>query len=549
MPNGSILVDFPLLAQGGRHYSRVVFFHFDPANQAEDVAVLELQTKPKGCTPATFCSDVDLYGFKFEAYGYADGYETGAWSEGKLGRIDALGLLQLTNTEITGYAVEPGFSGTPVWVGQLSAVAGIVVSSDKDPNTRVSFLIPTAKLASRYPDLSGLVRSKSHSRLIEEELASVAGVGKHQIRISEAAHGKFRWRGGIAPVQFGLLWKGRTDFLIAYEPAQTRCRDVSDALLRAAIHGSGGTLFVAEPDRWKERSTEIVNKCLGTNWDRSSPSLAAATARTWGLQPLTEYEDAEYLVEKEYSPTELSSILNTVMDLVLLERLSEFASEMLVDGKSGELAMTIESELATEMWVVWQEWEATLRDQPELLSHFFRVMMSKADVKQLQFAQARVGLHTLVPCLLRSVIFALAIRVCLPWDFRPVMDERHANIVARHGYAHLCGLQLIEAVMIVQKVQSLMWETDYVILPHFTDPGEDIPSLSKSFMNGESKFSRLDKPTAGSPLFLTGDGAFLRAILAGKHDLQAHLQGVVAKWITRQEKEIDQAVEGAAHAS
>jgi hypothetical protein len=311
--------------------------------------------------------------------------------------------------------------------------------------------------------------------------------------------------GGITPKQFGTLWNGQTDFEIAYDPSPGGFREVSDALLRAAIHGTGGKLYVADPTKWKDRSDEVVNRCLGANWDRSSPSLEAAPGHGWKLKPLTEYRDQEYAVSREYSAADLGIILHAMMDKMLLKKLTDAAREILVDKKPGELALEIESSLSDEMWSIWQEWGAVLHQQPETLSHFFRILMSKADSRQRHFAQARVGPHTFTQCLLRSVVFALAIRVCLPWDFRPVMDARHANIKAKHGLAHLCGLQLIETVTIVQRVGSLVWDSEYVILPHFTDPGEDIPALSKSFVTGESRQSRLDKQATGTSLFLTGE--------------------------------------------
>lgn len=196
-PTDEILIDFPFVPQAGRLVATVLHFHFDPTRQAEDIAVLQLKAKPDGCAEAVFCTEPDLSGYDFHAYGYPNKYDGGVWSEGKLGQVDAAGLLQLTNESPSGYKVAPGFSGGPVWVSELNAVIGIVVSSDLNQQTRVSFVIPTEKLVTVYADLSGSVQSRRYSHLIADEEEVVGGT--HQIRISDAAHGKLLWRGGHHP--------------------------------------------------------------------------------------------------------------------------------------------------------------------------------------------------------------------------------------------------------------------------------------------------------------------------------------------------------------
>lgn len=542
-----VLVNFPLLSAAGSHRAKVIYCSDEPTNPAKDIAVLQLEVVPSVCTSARFTDDEDLDDLEFDVYGYPAGHDTGTWSKGKLGYVNGEGLRQTINDQ-PGYRVVPGYSGSPVWVGEHQAVAGIVVTSDRDAETRSAFIIPTKKLIELYPQLVESVQSRLYTLLADESNEQPIG-GHRRIRITEGQNGKLTWRGGIRPGQFGTLWQGRSDFQIAYGPTLSRHRDVADALLRLAIHGEGGTLFVVDPDRWKNRSAELVNKCIGTRWDQASPSVASPASHLWSLQPLADYSDVELPFQAEYTPVDLAAILHTQLDLELLNKLSESASRILRDNDPSELGLDVQSDLAKEMWMVWQQWESVLKEKPELLSHFFRVMLSKADRGQLALAQGRVGLHTFVPCLLRGIIFALAIRACLPWDFRPIKDERHANIKAKLGHTHLCGLELIDTVTIVQRVGHMAWDSECVLLPHYTDSGDEIPALSQSLMAPGGNQGRLDKAMAVPPLFFTGEGAFIRALAAGKDALEQHLLAIVDRWHKRQETEITKAVKEPANGS
>jgi hypothetical protein len=175
-------------------------------------------------------------------------------------------------------------------------------------------------------------------------------------------------------------------------------------------------------------------------------------------------------------------------------------------------------------------------------------MLSKAAPDQHRFARNRAGLKTLVPCLLRGVVFALAIRVCLQKDFRPCLGSEFENIKASDGMGHLCGLELIETITIVQKVGSLSWDTNYVLLPHYTDSGDDIPEICKNLLTSGGSYSRFDDPHPLSPLFITNEGAFARALAEGSDSLKAHLVRVVTRWQARQEAELAQSMGDASNA-
>ena len=456
-------------------------------------------------------------------------------------------MVQLTNWKSAGYQVQPGFSGGPVWDRQLKKVVGIIVTIDVDPAPRTSFLIPTRLLSAVYGKLDESILSPTQDLITSEDHDSLSHSGPHTIVIKAIPDGKLLWKGGIGPARIGDLWRGRTNYEIAYEPALTRYRGVVDALLRVAIHGAGGSLYVSEPDRWKERAKLAINSCLGTRWDHVSPAVGPANDDAWGLLPYCDYQDCEVPFERQYAPDELETIIHAKLDFSLLDGIRDAACRALQDRDFTQLGLDIEEDLARSMWDVWQAWEATLRAEPELLGHFFRVTLSKAASNQHRFARIRAGLRTLIPCLLRGVIFALAIRVCLPKEFHPALGHEYENLRASDGMGHLCGLELIEAITIVQRVGTLAWGTNYVLLPHYTDMGADIPELSKSLLTVGSSHARFDDPQQVSPLFLTNEGAFSRALAVGADALRDHLMRVVARWQARQEAEITRAIGEAAN--
>jgi hypothetical protein len=547
-PTSKILLDFPWLPSAGRLLAKIKVWHYDPKVVSADIAVLELETVPEGCSPAMFSAKDEIDGHDFAAYGYTGVHNGGIWSKGTLGYDNASGLLQMTNFEQAGYQVQPGFSGGPVWDVQLKAVVGIVVTNELKAELRTSFLIPTRLISAVYDGLGESILSPTHELMAAEAGSVGSHIGPHVIVIREGPGGRLRWSGGIRPGQVGELWRGRTDFQIAYEPNLNRHRGVADALLRVAIHGAGGTLYVTDPDKWKERSKLAVNSCLGTRWNYGSPTIGMNGYDVWRLRPYSEYVDCPLPINDDFAPQDIETIIHAAMDLKLLDNLAESLSSALEDEDFNELGFGIERRLSQSMWEMWRSWDAILRAEPEVLGHFFRVTLSKAAPDQHRFARNRAGLKTLVPCLLRGVVFALAIRVCLQKDFRPCLGSEFENIKASDGMGHLCGLELIETISIVQKVGSLSWDTNYVLLPHYTDSGDDIPEICKNLLTSGGSYSRFDDPQPLTPLFITNEGAFARALAEGSDSLKAHLVRVVARWQARQEAELAQSMGDASNA-
>lgn len=64
----------------------------------------------------------------------------------------------------SGYAIEPGYSGAPVWCGQLRSVIGIIAQDEKDASVPAGFVIPSTLLLQVCPaDLRERMRGNRQS--------------------------------------------------------------------------------------------------------------------------------------------------------------------------------------------------------------------------------------------------------------------------------------------------------------------------------------------------------------------------------------------------
>ncbi len=141
-PGGGVKVDFPLLAPNSLFLARVV-----RRDARADVAVLELAGElPAGAVPVTLKKGGDLWNHPFRAFGFPPEYTEGVWAAGRIRGPNAQGWLQIEDTTETGYRVQPGFSGSPVWDEVLGGVVGMVVATERAPEVRAAFIIPADRL-------------------------------------------------------------------------------------------------------------------------------------------------------------------------------------------------------------------------------------------------------------------------------------------------------------------------------------------------------------------------------------------------------------------
>lgn len=166
-PEGMISFDFPLVESGNLLAGRVISWRPVRADNAigtriaEDIAVIEITgALPRGCQPAQPVMADDLWNRDFRAFGFPANFDEGTWADGKLKDEQSNGRVIIEDPRQTGYFVEPGFSGGPVWDEKLQAVVGMIVAADIRPQIRAAFLIPVRLLAEAWPSLSRPARSR-----------------------------------------------------------------------------------------------------------------------------------------------------------------------------------------------------------------------------------------------------------------------------------------------------------------------------------------------------------------------------------------------------
>jgi len=144
-----VALDFPLLAPGREQAAQIV--HRDPER---DVAVLRPEGLPPEAAPVRLVTPQETWGHPFRAFGFPVGHPGGVWAGGELrAPIGDTGWLQIEDVKGTGYFVQPGFSGGPVWDEEVHGVVGMVVTAERDPGVRAAFCIPAAHLIQVWPEL------------------------------------------------------------------------------------------------------------------------------------------------------------------------------------------------------------------------------------------------------------------------------------------------------------------------------------------------------------------------------------------------------------
>ncbi|NES06554.1 MAG: trypsin-like serine protease, partial [Okeania sp. SIO2F4] len=155
MQTTEVKLDFPQVAPGKFMTAKVIFWlPVNPQAALEDIAVLELTTIPNNISPVRLMTSEEYWGHNFRAFGFPKGKQNGVWANGVLRGGTANGWVQLEDIDNTGYALQEGFSGTPVWDESLEGVVGMAVAAEKQQlDTKAAFIIPTNLLMAAWPQL------------------------------------------------------------------------------------------------------------------------------------------------------------------------------------------------------------------------------------------------------------------------------------------------------------------------------------------------------------------------------------------------------------
>lgn len=145
-PNTAVVtLDFPFLGSEIYYASIEEWQPINPNDGSGDIAVLRLSEDtplPPRARPARLLTNHTFSGRRFGVYGFPQGHKNGVFAQGELGPRLSHGWIQIEDTKVTGFRIQRGFSGAPVWDVGGEGVVGMVVAAESDSVTRVGFLIP-----------------------------------------------------------------------------------------------------------------------------------------------------------------------------------------------------------------------------------------------------------------------------------------------------------------------------------------------------------------------------------------------------------------------
>ncbi|WP_392476086.1 trypsin-like peptidase domain-containing protein [Nostoc sp. C110] len=166
LPIGIIELDFPLIAPGQKLKAKVVFWQpINPLQIGEDIAGLHLEdAPPNGVSFVQLVTASDYWKHPFRIFGFPQGHDVGVWATGELRDVQASGWIQMEAIQVTGYQVEPGFSGAPVWDESLLGVVGMAIAAErKREGVKAAFMIPTKVLMQTWNLLNKAVQQQPKS--------------------------------------------------------------------------------------------------------------------------------------------------------------------------------------------------------------------------------------------------------------------------------------------------------------------------------------------------------------------------------------------------
>jgi WD40 repeat protein len=144
-----INLDFPLLKHNVMLQAKVELWGPSEIFESVDVAILsiissnlpdEVESSP------IFIHDEDLWGHSVRTFGFPINHENGVWASGICRARQGNGFIQIEDTKQTGYVIQPGFSGTPVWDDQKSSVIGLIVAAESNTVVKAAYIIPFSSL-------------------------------------------------------------------------------------------------------------------------------------------------------------------------------------------------------------------------------------------------------------------------------------------------------------------------------------------------------------------------------------------------------------------
>ncbi|MEH2045806.1 trypsin-like peptidase domain-containing protein [Nostoc sp.] len=171
-PSNDIYLDFPLIASGQQLKAKVIFWQPVISNastsEPEDIAGLQIEGElPTEAQPIQLIRASNIWQHPFRIFGFPNGHNDGVWATGVLRDGQGKGWVQLEDSKVTGYRVEPGFSGAPIWDETLVGVVGMAVAAEKRrEDIKTAFMIPADVLIEAWDEIGLSISSNAHTQTI-----------------------------------------------------------------------------------------------------------------------------------------------------------------------------------------------------------------------------------------------------------------------------------------------------------------------------------------------------------------------------------------------
>ena len=175
-PNNNIYLDFPLIASGQQLKAKVIFWQPVISNastsEPEDIAGLQIEGQlPKEVQPIQLIRANNIWQHPFRIFGFPKGHNDGVWATGVLRDGQGKGWVQLEDSKVTGYRIEPGFSGAPIWDETLVGVVGMAVAAEKRrEDIKTAFMIPTDVVIEAWDEIGLSISSNAHIQTISSRV-------------------------------------------------------------------------------------------------------------------------------------------------------------------------------------------------------------------------------------------------------------------------------------------------------------------------------------------------------------------------------------------
>jgi hypothetical protein len=155
-PSERLHLNFPFFGAAGKARGEIVGWRPIEPDGSGDVAILKLDDAPTHLSEPIFLAESEpgeLWQHEFVTYGFPAEQDSGVWAHGRLLARRADGSIQVEGMTTTGYRIQRGFSGAPVFDKALNRVVGMIVAAERQADVKTAFMIPTSLLIDQVPDL------------------------------------------------------------------------------------------------------------------------------------------------------------------------------------------------------------------------------------------------------------------------------------------------------------------------------------------------------------------------------------------------------------